>query len=66
MKNITAKIDYWMTVEIVLWIMTGLWLFLGVVGFITLSAEETMSCMDWFVRMIAAAVLVKISREGIF
>lgn len=66
MKSIIGKFDYWMAVEICLWIMTALWLFLGVVGFITLSAKETMSCMDWFVRMMSAAVVVKLSREGIF
>lgn len=66
MKNIIAKINYWAAIETGLWIMTALWLFLCIVGFITLSAEETMSCMDWFVRMMAAAVVVKLSREGIF
>lgn len=66
MKNIIAKIDYWTAIETGLWIMTGMWLFLGVVGFVTLSAEETMSCMDWFVRMMAAAVVAKLTREGIF
>ena len=66
MKNIIAKINYWTAIETGLWIMTALWSFLGVVGFITLSAEETMSCMDWTVRMLVAAVVVKLSREGIF
>jgi len=66
MKNIIGRIDYWTAVEIGLWIMTALWFFLGVVGFITLSAKETMSCMDWFARMLMAAVVVKLAREGIF
>lgn len=66
MKNVIGKIDYWMTVEIGLWIMAALWFFLGVVGFIGLHREETMSCMDWFARMLMAAVVVKLVREGIY
>ena len=65
MKNINGKFDYWMDVEIGLWIMAALWFFLGVVGFIGLHHEETMSCMDWFARMLTAAVVVKLAREGI-
>ncbi len=66
MKNIIAKFDYWTIIEISLWIMTGLWFFLGVVGFITLSAEETMSCVDWSARLLMAAVVVNLMREWIF